>query len=342
MKFSNTLENLLNNKHLSYQEAEELMNETMSGNLSSAQIAAWLIAIRSKKESSDEIAAFSQIMRDKAVEVKNLDYPVIDTCGTGGDKSNLINISTLASIVLAAMGYKIAKHGNRSMSSSFGSADLLEALGYPLNESSEEISNRINKNNFGFMFAPNFHPAMKHAIGARKDLGVRTVFNILGPLSNPAKANIHLLGVFTKDLVSTMTKSLQKLKVDTALVVSSEDNLDEISPIEKTYYNLLVNNTIQEGYIDPTKINLSIKNLNNIKALTKEEALEKAKNILNGTFLEGIEAVALNVTSAMFLWDVQTHKNKLSLEDYISSKISSTIEFIQSKKALKFVENGFL
>jgi len=325
------VEQLLNKQELTTEQASWIMEETMSGNLTTAQIAGWLVAARCKGETPAEIAQFAKIMRDKAVQVPNLPPLCVDTCGTGGDKSDLINISTLSAMALAAQNIPVAKHGNRAISSKSGSADILEKLGYPLSETPEEIAQRIRDKNFAFLFAPNFHPAMKFAGPVRKELGVRTVFNILGPLSNPARAGVHLLGVYTPELLDPMAQCLNLLGVSTALVVHGEPGLDEITPVGKTTYRLLHQGKIEAGELNSSDFDLTIKSLDSLKAPTAEIALEVAQNIINGTFQEGIEAVSLNATAAQYLYELAQNKTDLPLKEYLQKNIKILIGKIQNK-----------
>ena len=183
--YGQILDKILNRENLKSDEASWLMNATMEGALTPVQTAGWLAGIRAKGETSEEIGSFAAIMREKAVRLKSKHKILVDTCGTGGDKSELMNISTLSAITLASMGIPVAKHGNRAVSSKCGSADILEKLGYRLDETTEKTAKRLDEDNFAFLFAPLYHPAMKHAAVPRKELGVRTIFNILGPLSTP-------------------------------------------------------------------------------------------------------------------------------------------------------------
>jgi len=305
--FSQLLESIIENNNLNENQATALIKMTMEGELTPAQIAAWLTAIRMKGETPEEIAAFARIMREKAVKVPGLKHPLVDTCGTGGDKSSLINVSTLSAIVAASLGIPVAKHGNRAVSSSSGSADLLEKLGYPLEATPEEISERIIERNFGFFFAPAFHPAMKYAGPVRKELGVRTIFNILGPLANPAQANIHLMGVFKKELMAPMLKSLEILGVDTAMVVHSDDGLDEISPVAKTAYLLLHEGKTFEGEIDPVKAGVREVSLDQLKAASPDKLIQQAESILSGKDKAGASMIALNTAAIKALWEIH-HK----------------------------------
>ena len=338
MEYSFLLEKLIAGEDLDKAEAKELMMATISGDLTPAQVAAWLIAMRVKKETSLEIGTFASVMRAKACNIKS-NKVLIDTCGTGGDKSNLINVSTLSAMTLAAMGHKVAKHGNRSISSKSGSADLLELLGYPLTEKPGAAQKRLDDDGFIFMFAPGYHPAMKHAIGPRKELKVRTVFNILGPLLNPANADIQILGVYEKELLDLMVHSLRHLGISSALVVHSKEGLDEISPLEETEYRFLNEGIIKSGNIKPNRLQLSISSLDEVKAENAEKALSMAHGIIDGSFIAGAEIVALNVTAVLYLIAVNQKNTSLSLNEYLIENVASTIDFIQGGNISKVMKN---
>ena len=337
--FKNILEKLVSKIDLNAEESLSLMNETMSGNLSSAQIAAWLIAMRMKGETSLEISTFASVMRQKAVSLKgfkeSLSGPVMDTCGTGGDKSNLVNISTLSSIVLAARGIRVAKHGNRSVSSTSGCADFLERAGYPLNSSPEDIIAGINRRNFGFFFAQAFHPAMKYAGPVRKEIGIRTVFNVLGPLANPAHAEIHLMGVFSREYIKIMAEALQQLGAKTFLVVHSVDGLDEISPVADTEYCLFHNGSFKNGMIKALikEIGtLKIKTLSELRIKDGDEAFDLGKKILSGLNHPGAEMVAINAAAAEYLWELYHNKTNEELQTYLVRKTPEIKQFILEGK----------
>ena len=256
------------------------MLQALEGKLSKETMMNWLTAGDQNTYTVEEITSYARTIRGKAKTV-SLDIDAMDTCGTGGDSSHLMNISTLVGIVLASLGIPIAKHGNRSVSSRFGSADLLEALGYPLDETPKHIHDRIQNQFFGFMYAPNHHPAMKQVAPVRKELGVRTVFNILGPLCNPAGVKIQFLGVYSEKILDLLAHVLSELGVDHALVVSSKDGLDEISPVDKTEYRLVCNGQISSGLIQPPQ-NLSIRSLDELRVVDAKDAFDKAKRYTRG------------------------------------------------------------
>jgi anthranilate phosphoribosyltransferase len=319
--YSEILEKLIYRENLNSDEARWLMNQTMSGDFTPAQISAWLVALRSKGETSLEISTFAEVMREKAAPVNGINHPVLDTCGTGGDKSHLVNVSTISAIVLANRGIRVAKHGNRSVSSSSGSADILEKMGFNLTASADDIVKNINNKNFGFFFAPSFHPSMKFAGPVRKEIGIRTVFNILGPLSNPAHAEIHLLGVFRNDYIKILADALISLGAKTFMVVHSSDGLDEVSPLAPTSYCLYSNGQLKEAVYDPSNLNIQMKSLDELKVKNPEEALHRAQNILAGIDQPGIEMVALNTSFAEYLWDLHHRSTNDSLEKYIATKM---------------------
>lgn len=333
MDFAGLLNKITEKEDLNEDEARSLMQQAMSGDLGDIRLAALLAALRTKGETATEIAAFAAVMRENASPITVDNNSLIDTCGTGGDNSSLFNISTLSALVLSSRGLPVAKHGNRAVSSHMGSADILEQLGYPLTESPEQSAARLKEDSFVFLFAPSYHPAMKHAANVRKTLGVRTVFNILGPLANPAKAKVHLLGVFRKNLLAPMAGALQKLGTTNALVVHSEEGFDEISPLAPTSYVEVENDKITEGTFDPAPLKLEIKNLAEIQATSIERGLELARGVLGGTNRSTVEAVALNAVASQYLWEKHSGKNTQNLQEYMESNVPEMLEFILSGKA---------
>ena len=304
MEFKLLLEELLASKNLSDEKITWLISETMQGHLTTAQIAAWLMALRMKGETPAEIAACAKTMRAMATPINRAELPeiFIDTCGTGGDRSHLINISTLVALTLASQGVPVAKHGNRAVSSSSGSADVLEAIGYPLEENPQLITGRLKKNNFAFFFAPLYHPAMRHAGPVRKELGVRTVFNVLGPLANPAAAPVQFMGVYSRDLLVPMAEVLKLLGLRAALVVHSDEGLDEVSPVAATDYALLYNGEITTGRYEPQP-QVHLHSLDAVKADTKEKSLAMFKEVIEGKNAAGGWMTALNAAFAKRLFD---------------------------------------
>jgi anthranilate phosphoribosyltransferase len=245
------LEDVVNSENLSSEAMRDVMRQIMTGNATASQIGAFLVALRMKGESIDEIAGAVEVMRELATGVKVSGDHLVDIVGTGGDESNLFNVSTAASFVVAASGGRVAKHGNRSVSSSSGAADLLEAAGVNLSLSPEQVARCVDELGVGFMFAPAHHSAMKHAIGPRRELGLRTIFNILGPMTNPAGVDQQLIGVYDRSLCRPMAEVLGRLGAKHIMVVNSADGLDEISIADETYVAEFKNGEITHYSIQP-------------------------------------------------------------------------------------------
>jgi anthranilate phosphoribosyltransferase len=242
---------IVEKNNLSVSESEEVMNEIMEGKATSAQISAFITALRMKGEAIEEITGMAKSMRKHATTIKPKAKLIVDTCGTGGDKANTFNVSTISAIVASSAGVTIAKHGNRAVSSKCGSIDLLEALGVKTDLPPEAVKQCIDEIGIGFMFAPLFHEAMKHAMPTRQEIGIRTVFNILGPLTNPANATAQVLGVFHPNLTEIMAKVLNNLGTKRAFVVHGLDGIDEISVGNRTKVSSLHDNRIENYYLDP-------------------------------------------------------------------------------------------
>jgi anthranilate phosphoribosyltransferase len=245
------LEDVVNSENLSSEAMRDVMRQIMTGNATASQIGAFLVALRMKGESIDEIAGAVEVMRELATGVKVSGDHLVDIVGTGGDESNLFNVSTAASFVVAASGGRVAKHGNRSVSSSSGAADLLEAAGVNLSLSPEQVARCVDELGVGFMFAPAHHSAMKHAIGPRRELGLRTIFNILGPMTNPAGVDQQLIGVYDRSLCRPMAEVLGRLGAKHIMVVNSADGLDEISIADETYVAEFKNGEMTHYSIQP-------------------------------------------------------------------------------------------
>ena len=262
-----------------------------------------LVCLRSfisKGETKDELAGGIYVLREKATRV-NVSEDTIDTCGTGGDGKNSLNISTAAAIVLASLGVKVAKHGNKAVSSNCGSADVLEALKININLNANEVEENIKKFNFAFMFAPNFHKAMKYVGPARKKMGKKTIFNLIGPLSSPAKVKKQIVGVFDKKWMEPFAEALKENQVTNAFIVNSEDGMDEISPFAKTKVVELKNNEIKKFTLDPVTLGISLKNQENLKG---KDALFNSKRIIEifeGKVDEFSEAVSLNAAAGLLI-----------------------------------------
>jgi len=319
---------LIDKQDLSLEEAETVMNEIMSGQATDAQIAGFLVALRLKGETIDEITACAKVMRQKSSRIKPKGK-VVDVVGTGGDKSGTFNISTAAALVVAGAGVNVAKHGNKSVSSKSGSADVLTALGVKIDLEPKQVEACINEVGVGYMFAPKFHGAMKYAIGPRKELGVRTVFNILGPLTNPAEAQHELMGVFSEDLVEPLCEVLAKLGCKHAIVVHGQ-GLDEITLSGPTKVAEYKDGHVRTYEIKPTDFGIKMAGLDEIKGGSPEENKEIILNILKGEEKgPKREVVVLNAAVALMAAD---------LVDNLQDGIDKARKSIDSGKALEKLE----
>jgi len=288
------IEQLLDQNSLTQEEAREIMIKIMSGEYDDAKIAGFLIALRAKGENYEEIAGFAQAMRDKMTSIDSV-AGAIDMCGTGGDALGTFNISTAASFVVAGAGVPVAKHGNRSMTSKSGSADVLTALGIDITLPPEKVSECIQNIGIGFMFAPSLHPAMKYAMGARKALGTRTVFNILGPLCNPAGVKRQLIGIFDGNLTDKVAKVLQRLGSTHAMVVHGNEGLDEISTTDDTKYTELTSDgEIKSGTLSPSSLGFNTTDLESLKGGEPDENADIIWSIFNGETGPRRDIVILN------------------------------------------------
>ena len=302
MNISKAIKAVISKQNLNESEMHDVMNSIMTGQTTDAQIGAFLVGLSMKGETIEEITASAKVMRALAtsVELSSNDY-LVDTCGTGGDGLGLFNISTASAFVVAAAGGKVAKHGNRSISSKSGSADVLEVAGVNLNISSELISQCIEEIGLGFMFAPAHHSAMKHAIGPRKELAVRTIFNVLGPLTNPAKAPNQIMGVYDKSLVEPIANVLKGLNSRHVMVVHSEDGLDEFSIANSTYVAELKDNNISTYTVHPRDFGLEEGNLDSIKAENAEQSLALINEAFSGKKDVARDIIALNAGAAIYV-----------------------------------------
>jgi len=287
-------------RDLSAEEMSATMRLIMTGEATPAQVGGFLIGLRMKGETIDEIAAAAGVMRELASKVDVDKNNLVDTCGTGGDASGSFNISTASAIVVAAAGGKVAKHGNRSISSKSGSADVLETAGVNLEVSPELVAECVNEIGVGFMFAPLHHSAMKHAIGPRREMAVRTIFNVLGPLTNPAGAPNQVLGVFSKDLVEPLAHVLKRLGSQHVLVVHAEDGMDEISIASPTYIAELKNGDVRTYTIQPEDFGISRADLEKIRATDSAHSLEIIKSVFNNTDGPAKDIVCLNAGAAIY------------------------------------------
>jgi anthranilate phosphoribosyltransferase len=280
------------------------MRMIMTGEATPAQIGGFLIGLRMKGETVDEIAAAAGVMRELATRVNVKGDHLVDTCGTGGDAASTFNISTASAFVVAAADGQVAKHGNRSVSSKCGSADVLEAAGVNLELDPEQVAHCIEQVGVGFMFAPKHHSAMKHAIGPRREMGVRTIFNVLGPLTNPAGAPNQVLGVFSDQLLVPLAEVLQKLGSKHVLVVHAEDGMDEISIGAPTHVAELKDGKISSYTITPEQFELSTSDISQLKVETAEESLAMIRGVLNNQAGPARDIVVLNAGAAIYAADL--------------------------------------
>jgi len=295
------LEKLKNKQDLSFNESKDAFEIIMLGKASDDELFDFLTLLSAKGEVSDEIAGGVYILRDKSKRVNS--KGCIDTCGTGGDGMNTLNISTASALLLASMGIKIAKHGNKAVSSKCGSGDVLEALNIKIDLEPKDVEEQINKNNFGFMFAPNYHSAMRFVGPTRKKIGKRTIFNMIGPLSSPAIVERQVVGVYDKRLLKIFAKALKNLNIKFAWIVNSEDGLDEISPYAKTNVIQLKNGKISEITIDPKELNISANKFEDLLGDDAEYNASKMIDIFNGEDNDFSKAVCLNAAAGLIVAD---------------------------------------
>ncbi len=322
------LDKLKNKQDLSFEESKSAFNILMDGRANESEIFNFLTLLSIKGEVSDEIAGGVYVLREKSkrVNVQNC----IDTCGTGGDGMNTLNISTASALLLASMGIKVAKHGNKAVSSKCGSGDVLEALNIKINLEPKQIEDQINTNNFGFMFAPNYHSAMKFVGPTRKKIGKRTIFNMIGPLSSPALVDKQVVGVFDKKLLKIFANGLKNLKIKFAWIVNSEDGLDEISPYAKTNVVQLKDNKITEIVIDPIELKVNAENFKNLLGDDAKFNADKIINIFKGEDNDFSKAVCLNGAAGLIVAE-----KFVNIKDaYINAR-----EHILSGKTFKHLQN---
>ena len=294
------VKNLKNGQNLSFEESKSLFSSLMQGEYNEPTIIEILESFLRKGETKDELAGGIYVLRKKATKVI-ADPNTIDTCGTGGDEQNSLNISTAAAIVLASMGVKVAKHGNKAVSSNCGSADVLEALKININLNAGQAEESIKKFNFAFMFAPNYHSAMKYVGPARKKMGKKTIFNLIGPLSSPAQVKRQVIGVFDKKWMRPFAEALKENNVIHAYIVHSDDGMDEISPFAKTNVVQLKDGKINAFSIDPKDLGIISSNKDNLKGKNAEYNAQKIIEIYKGNSNEFSQAVALNVAAGLIV-----------------------------------------
>lgn len=321
---------LTSNTEISYEITRQVMNEIMNGKATDAQIAAFLIALRMKGETTDDIAACAAVLREHCIKLNlHSNVEVMDIVGTGGDEAFTFNISTIVSFIVAATGILVAKHGNRSVSSKCGAADVLEALGAKIDLTAEQNEKILNECGMCFLFAPKYHTAMKSVATVRKELGVRTIFNIMGPLANPAGASIQLLGVYDEHLVEPMSKVLLDLGIKRGIVVHGKDGLDEISVCDDSIVCEIKNNTIKKYIFNPEKYGVKKSELSHIKGGNPYENAKIFKDILEGKQGAKRDIVILNAALSIYLG-----KNLSTIEEGI--KIAE--DMIDSGKAKRLME----
>lgn len=301
MKLQQAIQKVIEKENLSADEMTSIMQLIMTGEATAAQVGGFLIGLRMKGETVDEITSAAAVMRDLATPVDIKSDHLVDIVGTGGDGSSTFNISTASCFVVAAAGGQVAKHGNRSVSSKSGAADVLEAAGVDLSASPERVKACVEQLGVGFMFAPMHHSAMKHAIGPRKEMAVRTIFNLLGPLTNPAGTPNQLLGVYSREWVRPLADVLHKLGSNHVMVVHAEDGLDEISIAAPTFVAELKDGEITEYNIKPEDFGLEVQSLDNVRVTDAAESLTMLQGVLNNKKGTARDIVALNAGAAIYV-----------------------------------------
>ena len=322
------LSKLKKKEDLSFEESKKSFEIIMDGKASEDEIYSFLTLLSNKGEVSNEIAGGVFVLRNKSkrVNIKN----AIDTCGTGGDGKNTLNISTASALLLASMGIKVAKHGNKAVSSKCGSGDVLESLNIKINEEPNEVEGKINKYNFGFMFAPNYHSAMKHVGPVRKKIAKRTIFNMIGPLSSPALVKRQVVGVFDKKLLELFANALKNLNIDFAWIVNSEDGLDEISPYAKTNIVQLKDQKISEIIINPNELNINADKFDNILGNDAKFNANKIIDIFKGEDSDFSKAVCLNAAAGLIV----SEKHSIFMNAYEDAR-----KHILSGKTFDYLKN---
>lgn len=335
LTFKEVLQQLLSREDFTHAQMLEIMRMMMSGELTAVQISSLLMGLRMKGETVDEIAAAAEVMRDLSTKVTIRDTShLIDTCGTGGDGIQTFNVSTACAFVAAAAGAQVAKHGGRSVSSTCGSADVLETLGVNVNLSPEQVAKCVDSIGIGFMFAPNHHSAMKHAAPVRRELGIRTMFNLLGPMTNPAGAKRQVMGVFHKDLTVLLAQVLQRLGSEHVMVVHGADGMDEISFTGDTFVAELKNGVVTEYMLNPSQFGMQQHDLSTIQVQNAEESKAMILDVLNGK-LDNLnqraarDIVLLNAGAAIYV---------AGIVDNLQAGINKAAEVIDNGLALAKLE----
>lgn len=328
--FKSTLNSLIEGKDLNHDTMLATMRQVMAGELTPAQISALLIALRIKGETVDEIAAAAEVMRELSTKVViQTTTNLIDTCGTGGDGIQTFNVSTASAFVAAAAGAKVAKHGGRSVSSICGSADVLETLGVNVNQTPEQVAQCVEQIGVGFMFAPNHHSAMKHSAPVRRELGVRTMFNLLGPLTNPANAKRQIMGVFSQALTGKLARVLQQLGSEHVMVVCGADGMDEISFAGDTYVAELKNGQVSEYVLNPQQFGLELHHVSSIKVADAAASKAMILDVLSGKTGSARDIVLLNAGAAIYV---------AGLAPDMQAGIAKAAEMLDNGKAMQKLE----
>ena len=342
MQIQAAISEVIEGNDLPLEHMQQVMRQIMTGEASDAQIAGFLIALRMKGETQQEIQGGALIMRELSTKVAVKGENLVDTCGTGGDGSQLFNVSTASAFIAAAAGAQVAKHGNRSVSSKSGSADVLEAAGVRLDLNAEQVAKCINEIGIGFMFAPAHHGAMKHAIGPRKELATRTIFNLLGPLTNPASAPNQLLGVFDDQWLRPMAEVLKALGSNQVMVVHSTDGLDEISASASTRVCELKAGEITEYEISPEDFGLSLVDINSLSATDPETSLALVKAAISDLESNAATIVSLNAGASLYVSGVASslQEGVSMAQDAIGSGLAKNklAELVSFSQCLKEVE----
>jgi len=337
MNMQQALARVVEGGNLSRQEMQAVMHQVMSGDATDAQIGGLLVALRMKGETTDEIAGAAQVMRELATPVTVSDPHLVDLVGTGGDGANLFNVSTGACFVVAAAGAKVAKHGNRSVSSTSGSSDVLEHLGIPLDLTPEQVARAITEIGVGFMFAPAHHSAMRHAIGPRRELGMRTVFNMLGPLTNPAGVKRQVIGVYSADLCQPMAEVLKVLGAEHAMIVHSDDGLDEISIAAGTQVTELCNGDIDSYHISPEDFSLQRQSLDGLTVNGAAASADLIRRALAGAHDESAQKaaamLALNAGATIYVSGIAA-----TLADGVAMAEDALASGLAAEKLKQFID----
>lgn len=330
LTFKQALQNLIEGRDFTYSEMVSVMRQVMEGELTSAQIAALLIGLRIKGETVEEIAAAAHVMRSLAthVTIDNTAH-LVDTCGTGGDGIQTFNVSTAGAFVAAAAGAAVAKHGGRSVSSTCGSIDVLEALGVNVNQTPQQVAASVEEIGIGFMFAPNHHSAMKYAAPVRRELGVRTLFNLLGPMTNPAGARRQVMGVFHRDLTTLLAGALKHLGSEHVMVVHGADGMDEISFSGETYVAELKNGEVSEYVVNPKQFGLPLHDVKSIQVKNAEESKVMVLDVLAGRHGPARDIVLLNAGATIYV---------AGLADSLAAGIEAAKQALDSGAAMSKLE----